>query len=349
MSLIVRLGLPQKEEKVMKIKQNIILALFLCVFLVSPTQAKMKKLAQTGYQFLKIGLSARAEAMGGAFTLVGNDANSVFYNPAGLSHMQSTVEVNFNSVQWIADINYNAFSAAYNMGNIGVFAVHFAAVDYGDIIGTRVAESEQGYVETGDVDVGAYYGGIAYSRQLTNKFFVGGQVKYVAEKLGSNLISPAGTAEQISDNKTSGLAFDFGTIYYTGIQSVRVGINIRNFSREIEYQKYGFQMPLTFQIGLAMDMLDLLSEEHANHSFVMALDAIHPRDYTERINVGAEYWFMGMIALRGGYKFNHDTENLTAGVGFKKDFAGKNIILDYCFTNTDYFDSVNRISLGISF
>jgi hypothetical protein len=212
-----------------------------------------------------------------------------------------------------------------------------------------VAVTEKGFIETGDVDVGAYFGGIAYARQLTNKFYIAGQIKYVSEHLGSNLISPQGTPEEVVDNKTDGLAYDFGTIYYTGLKSLRIGINIRNFSREITYQEYGFQMPLTFQIGFAMDIMDLIAAEHETHSLTLAVDAIHPRDYTERISVGAEYWFSNMIALRGGYKFNHDTENMAAGLGFRQNLGDIDVMVDYSFSNSDFFDSVNRLSLGVAF
>ena len=53
--------------------------------------------------------------------------------------------------------------------------------------------------------------------------------------------------------------------------------------------------------------------EHAN-PLLVSIDAIHPRDYTERINLGAEYVLMDMIALRAGYRFNYDEEGLTAGL-----------------------------------
>jgi len=329
----------------MKRKIISILIIFLLVIQVVPSYAKMKKLAQTGFQFLNIGLSARAEAMGGAYSLVGGGANSMFYNPAGLSHMDANVEIVGHNVQWIADISYNAFGAALNTGNYGVFGIHFAAVDYGRVIGTQVASTEKGFVETGDVDVGAYFGGIAYARQLTDKFHIGGQVKYVYEHLGYQLISDT----KILNNKAGSFAYDFGTIYYTGLRSLRVGINIRNFSEEIKYQEYGFQMPLIFKIGFAMNLMDFIETDHSVHSIEFGFDAIHPRDYTERINVGAEYWYRGMFALRGGYKFNHDVEHLTMGMGFKYEISGTNLHIDYCNTHCDYFDNVDRISLGISF
>ena len=323
----------------------IALAVLLCV---SPVQAQKKKLAQAGFQFLKIGLSARAEAMAGAYAMVGDDADAMFYNPAGLPRIDSKVQVTAHYVPWIADISLTAFGAAFKTG-YGVFAMNFASVDYGTIIGTQVAATAQGYTEINNVDVGSYFVGLAYAKQLTNKFTIGGQAKFVSEHLGSSLISPVGTPSETVENRAEAVNVAFGTIYYTGLKSLQVGIYIRNFSPETEYQKVGFQAPLTFNIGVALDLLDLYSGEHPNHSMKLALDAVHPRDFSERLNLGAEYWFQNMLALRCGYRFNHDMEGFTTGIGVKQKIGQTGVRIDYCFSKNDYFDNVNRFSLGVSF
>src|SRR5512140_2076541 len=72
-----------------------------------------EKLAQTGLQFLDIGLSPRAEAMGGAFVLAGNNADALFYNPAGIARTNTAYDISLNRVQWFADIKYNGIGALY--------------------------------------------------------------------------------------------------------------------------------------------------------------------------------------------------------------------------------------------
>ena len=324
---------------------GVMLVFLLCAL---PAQAQKEKLAQAGFQFLKIGLSARAEAMAGAYSMVGDDADAMFYNPAGLSRMDARFQATAHYVPWIADIAFTAFGAAYK-SDYGTFAFDFASVNYGDITGTQVAATEQGYTETGNVDVGSYYAGLAYARKLTDKFTIGGQLKYVSEHLGSSLISPAGTALQTVENRASAVNVAFGTIYYTGLKSLQVGIYIRNFSPESEYQKTGFQAPLTFDIGVALDLMDIYPGEHPSQSLVLALDAVHPRDFSERVNLGAEYWLQNTFALRCGYKFNHDMEGFTAGAGVKQKIGQTGIRIDYCFSQNDYFNNVNRFSLGVSF
>ena len=124
-------------------------------------------------------------------------------------------------------------------------------------------------------------------------------------------------------------------------------MSINNFSGQFKYEETPFQLPLTFKIGAAMDVMDFMGEHDS--PLLIAIDAIHPRDYTERIHVGGEYWYKNMIAVRSGYKFNYDEEGLTAGVGFKVNIVGMDIKLDYAYSDLGIFDTVSRVSFGLSF
>jgi len=310
-----------------------------------PAQADIKKLAQTGLQFLKIDVGARAAAMGGSYAMVGQDATAMFYNPAGLAHMQHNWEVFATQTQWISNINYSAGGIAKNFGNVGVFGISLVNADYGEITGTRVAATEAGFQKTGSLNVGAYAIGLSYGRNISNKFSVGGQVKLAAQHLGSSVLDSKGTEHT---NKVSGMAYDFGTMFYPGFGSFRLGMFIRNFSPQFKYEKEAFQLPLTFQIGMAMDVLDVLGD-HPASSLLLSVDALHPRDYTERIHVGAEYAYRNMVYLRGGYKFNYDEEGLSAGVGLKSNFGGYDVSVGYAYTSFGVFNAVNRFELNLGF
>jgi hypothetical protein len=323
-------------------KYTLCTVLFLTV-LTMPAHSALKKVAQTGMQFLKVDVGARAAAMGGAFMMVGNDANALFYNPAGIAKMNASFDLLANRTKWIAGISYIAVGCVKNLGRWGSIGISFITSDYGDIYGTRLSNTDKGYEETGNVNVGAYAVGIAYAKQLTDKFTVGGQVKYAYQHLGESLFSNNETIK----NQVSGLAYDFGTMFYPGFKSFRLGMSIRNFSPQFKYQQYAFQLPLTFVLGFAMDVLDFAGQH--DNSLIVAVDAIHPRDYTERIHVGAEYLFMKMFAFRVGYKFNYDEESFTAGLGFEKKVGGLQIKLGYAYSDLGVFDNVNRISFGCSF
>ncbi len=320
--------------------------LLLCLFTVQQVEAQnIKKVAQTGLQFLKVDMSPRSAAMGGANSMVAYDASALFSNPAGMALMTSQADAFVSQISWIADISYNAGGAAFTAGNIGTFGINFISADYGEIQGTRVESSERGYELTQKLDVGAYAVGLGYARKLTNKFSVGGHINYVGQHLGQSVLEEG---EDPKENRVSGLAYDFGTIFYPGLQSVRFGMSIRNFSPEFKYETETFQLPLTFRIGLAVDVLDFLGGME-NHSLLLNVDALHPRDYTERIHIGSEYMFSNLLALRAGYKTNYDEEGLSLGFGVNYEISGIGLRVDYAYSAFGVFNSVSRIGIGASF
>jgi len=329
---------------------KVLTIVFISIVLVIPAQATLKKVAQAGLQFLKIDMSARSAGMGSAFTMMGNDVNSMFHNPSGIAYFDSKYDFFLTNTTWIADISYLGGGLLINFGDVGTFGLNFMTADYGEINGTRISATDAGFEETGNIggDVGAYMVGLVYAKKLSEKFAMGGQLKYVVQTLGKSQLTLGG---DLIDNEVSGLAFEFGTTFYPGLaESFRFGITIKNFSQEFIYQQERFELPLTFLIGFAVDAFDIIGNlDQETHSLMIAMDAVHPRDYTERIHLGAEYWFMDMIALRSGYKFNYDEEGFSVGAGAKLNVGGLNIKLDYAFTDFGVFDNVNRISFGVSF
>jgi len=305
----------------------------------------IKKVAQTGLQFLKVDMVSRAAAMGGAFTMAGQGAEAIFYNPGALSETNSSMEFFAARTNWISDISYNAIALAKNFGNGGTIGLHAISSDYGEIHGTRVASTTKGFVETGQVNVGAYAVGLSYSRTMTDKFRIGGTVKYASQQLGSNIHEVGG--DEIT-NKVSGLAYDFGAVFYPGLKSVRLGVSIRNFSPQFKYEDTAFELPLTFQIGIAANLFDFLGG-FENQSLLLDIDALHPRDYTERVHIGAEYVFHHILALRAGYKTNYDEESLSMGFGVRYAIAGVKLHVDYAYSPMNLFNSVNRITIGGAF
>jgi len=329
-------------KKIIKPLTILVLSFFL---LPSAKGEDLKKVAQTGLQFLKVDMLASAAAMGGAFTMAGKGANAMFYNPAGMSGTESGFDLVTSNTSWIADINYIAAGIARSFGNLGTVGVSFVTSDYGDIQGTRLdASTADGYVETDIGNVNSQAIGISYARILTDKFRVGGQVKFASQALGANLM-PEG---ETKNNEVSGLAYDFGTIFYPGFKSLAFGMSIRNFSPQYKYEEEAFELPLTFNIGTSVNLFDFVNGP-SNSALLIAVDAVHPRDYSERVHVGAEYLFADLLAVRAGYKTNYDEEALSMGFGVKYAVGGIGLRIDYSYSQLGAFDGVSRITIGGSF
>lgn len=333
----------------MKNKHVIILFLFIMstTFLTAQT-----KVGQAGFTFLKIGVGARSAAMGEAVVANATGASAIFFNPAGLARSEGG-EAQFSMNTWIAGIQHQAVAASYAVEGIGVFGLSFVTMNYGDdmyytYVDAAGAEGYSGGQRYGGnaIEVGESAIGIAYSRAFSDKFSLGGHVKMVSQSLGQNDIVTLEGDALTRDNKASTLAFDFGTLYYTGIKDLTFGMGLTNFSQDLTYESEKFQLPLTMRTGIAMTVLNIGEDQ----SVAIALDALHPRDFDERVHVGFEYKYGTLAAIRTGYKFNYDNEGLTFGGGLNLNVGGAGILIDYAYSAFgDVFGSVNRITVGVTF
>ena len=217
-------------------------------------------------------------------------------------------------------------------------------VDYGELQGTMVWDNSQGFIDTKKFKPSAFAMGLGYGRALSENFSVGGQIKKAFQYLGENVVPVTDTSKVVESNVSNAVAFDFGTIYVTDWNDFTFGMSVRNFSDEAQYAYDGFQLPLTFRIGCSIDIFKLIPSSTKSHSLLLAIDALHPRSYTQRMNVGLEYLFMNIISTRIGYLHNYDERDFTFGAGVRLGMFK----INYALTPFGVFDTVSRVSIGIS-
>ncbi|MEM9998037.1 MAG: PorV/PorQ family protein [Bacteroidota bacterium] len=311
------------------------------------------KLAQTGMKFLSISADTRAAAMGSAVSASEGGSAMLFYNPAGMVRFDGNLDVMFGQTQWIADITYNFGSLAFRPfnGRYGVIGVSLGFADYGDLQQTIFASNEDGFLILDDFAPSAWTVGVGYARALTDRFSVGGQVKYASMNLGESIQNISADGQFLGqENQEGTVAYDFGVLYKTGFRSLNFAVSARNFAPEVTFEQESFQLPLTLQIGVSMDVLDLTPyQTNGMHSFVVGLDANNPRDFSEQIRLGGEYTFAETLSLRGGYTFPTDQEGISLGAGVKRKVGGIGFGADYAYTDFGVFDAVQRIGLRLSF
>jgi hypothetical protein len=305
------------------------------------------KVGTCGAQFLKLGVGARARGMGDAFIGVADDAQAVFWNPAGLANIESK-DLSFSHLSWIADVNHESFAYAQNFSNVGVFAVSAIMLGTEDMDVTTTQQQE-GTGETftyRDLAIG-----LSYARRLTDKFCFGLTLKYIDE--------------QIYIKHARGFGVDVGTQYQTGLKSLTLSMAITNFGQDLRFEGTYFNtevvsgtntmlfekrnfdrfpLPLKFGIGLTYDIL-----EGKEFKSKIAFDVLHPNDYSERIHLGCENWYKDIVAFRLGYKLNYDEEGLCLGFGVKKRIGSLDFKIDYAYSYFGVFENLNAFSLGITF
>ena len=327
----------------------ILLAALVLLTVVGQAQ---QKLAQTGMKFLNVTTDARAVALGEAITSVDGGSSSLFFNPSSMAHQKGLVSVDLGQVQWIADIRHNYASAAFSPwdGEYGVIGVMVQAVDYGDFEQTVKTGTDVGYIDLGTFKPTALVVGLGYARALSDKFSIGGAVKYVHQDLGSGAVAVAsGGTYDYASNVAQVFALDFGMTYKTGLKSLQFGMVVRNFSKEARYIDEGFQLPLTFRIGLSANVFDFAELDPQEHRLLVSIDAEHPRDYPERVKMGMEYLFMDMVALRAGFISLADEQKFSFGLGLQQTLGGIGLGVDYAYTPFGIFDKVQTFTVRISY
>lgn len=323
-----------------------ILIILILLGLSVDNNAQFKKVGRTSMQFLKIGIGAKQTAMGEATIANIGDVNAVFWNPAALT-LISNYEVAFHYTKWISDLNVMSAAFGYNLGNLGVVALSYNFMNYGDLEEAMVT-SPSGSMDT---RTGNYFSGkniafgVSYAKAFTDKLSIGVNVRYLREDL-----------YKYSTNLWS---FDVGSLYNTGWKGIRLAMSAQNFATQARWLHTGeetrqsYEIPLLYRIGASIDLLggnDLfLGGDPKLHKLTINVDAIHSNDYAERLHVGAEYIFLNQFFLRGGYRFNYDEGNVSAGIGINTSISGFKLQLDYSFIKNDYLDSPHRFSIMLAF
>lgn len=300
-----------------------------------------------GWQFLKLPTNARTAAMGGIGSSISHgDANSALTNPASTADV-SNLDFSFTHMNWVADISYQSIAVVKNLRNLGVLGINAIYVDYGEEMRTEYSEElypgevvyrpllNQGTIGASDLAIG-----LSYARQITDKLQVGGNLKYLEER--------------IDDAKANTWSLDIGTLFYTGFKTLRVSTVGRSFGPDAEFggykdriEKVSFRvkMPMSLSIGTAIDVVEEKPESPSR--IILAMEYVVPNDGPKKVNVGMEYEFMNILSLRAGYKFNYDEVGLTLGGGLNHKMRGMTLNIDYAYLDMGLFKQVHMFSLGM--
>ena len=324
------------------------LSFIIVINLMSGYADESDRLGQATMTFLMIDPVARSVGIGEASTCMDNDINAIFHNPSGVAKVHGGV-ASFSYTQWLADMKQYAIVTGYGDQMWGTFVGSFIFMDNGEIPRTIPDASSLGFHVEETFTVNQFAAGIGYGRQLTDKFSVGGQIKYIYQDLGpANIIDQ--TVNSIdtlinTQSKEGIFAMDFGTMYYIGFKDLRIAMSFSNFGTSVQYSYESFSLPQVFKIGIAMDVFSLYKTME-DQSLQVFLNSSNPNDYSERINLGGEYNYRDLIFIRMGYRFNYDEGNLSFGFGLSPSAFNMNLKLDYAYS--DYgqvFGIVHRFSL----
>jgi len=319
------------------------------------SQDSVSKVGTTSAQFLKIGVDARATAMGDAFVAVDGDNSNIYWNPSSLATIVQSGGT-FTNSNWLAGIKiiFGSTSFITPAGNIGLF---FQSLSVPEDDVRTVSHPEGTGEKFGSSNLAL---GLSYARGVSDRFSVGITGKYIQE--------------QIWTMRSVSVAVDVGALYKTEIENLNIGFSISNFGTsghmfgranigyvDIDPLTDGnnelirarldgefWELPLSMRVGLSYIPIksDLLS-------VLIAIDAIHPNDNYEYLNVGTEFGFLKMAYIRTGFRgigLEQNEGGFTIGAGVKMNLAGGNkLSLDYSSVDYGILNLVNRLTIGVYF
>ncbi len=324
-----------------------------------PNTDTVTKVGTTSAQFLKIGVGARAVALGGAYVAEATDLSALYWNPAGLSKLRGAA-VQFAYTDYLADISYNFAAFGTNLGNLGTIAASIIYLDSGEMTVRTTDRPDPSADEAERFSVQDLALQVSYGRALTDRFSIGTTVKYIREK--------------IYNSSASTMAFDVGLVFTTPFEALRLGTSMSNFGpkmqmsgRDIlfssdpdpnrsgnvdvvnsEYRTDEFSLPLLFRLGLAWDAVN-----NANHRIVLLTDAAHPNDNSEYLNLGGEYSFRDLVFLRAGVRnvFEEDGEQgVTFGGGLNVRIdRSLRMRVDYAYADFGRLEQTHWFTVDLSF
>ncbi len=211
---------------------------------------------------MKIGVGARPMAMAGAFTAVADDANALFWNPAGLA-LNQQFNANATIMSMFQSVSYTSAGLISPIGRqlgIGAAAGYLNAVD--------IRRSETGE-EIGTFGLNDLVAGPGIGWRLSHNLGTGVAVKYVASRIDSF--------------QACALSFDGGLLYRPFV-FLTIGASLlhlgppRKFISDWEYP------PANLRNGIALKIP--ISESH----ILVASDlSIYP-DFNPTISTGAELY-----------------------------------------------------------
>ncbi len=287
-----------------------------------------EKVGTFGAQFLKVGVSARATAMGSAYTAMSDNAEAVYWNPAGIVSIRGS-ELTLNQTEWPADIKLSYVAYVFNPRSIpGTFAISARALWMDDQI-VRTAFEPEGNGQL--FDSGSSSLGLTYSRFFTDKFSAGATVHYIHMGLADSAVNTA--------------MADVGILYRIGIRGMKIGMSILSLGSEVTFDERPARLPTMFKVGFAFEPI-----RTGRQILSLASEFQHPVDNAERANFGFEYSMNKKFFLRGGYNMNYDTDGVAAGAGFRVDTGKRSFIqLDYSWVDMSSLGAVNRVSVAFRY
>ena len=272
--------------------------------------------------FLDVGVGARGLGMGGAYTALGDDANALYWNPAGLAALDKR-EVSAGHVELSQSIRHDSLAYAHPTPQ-GTFAAGAIYLSQSSLDGRDAAGHPTGGFRASDAALSFGWG------RKTELADFGASVKYLRSHIGS---AEAQTfALDAGVRKTAGAAV--------------LGAALRNVGPGLKYDRERNDLPLRLALGAAFKFSGghSVATEIVNGPRGAGTDAGFGGEYRAIKNVFLRAGYSTQTAITGGSGFDA-VRGLSLGAGYRDGRWS----LDYAVAPMGELGNVQRLSLATRF
>lgn len=291
----------------------------LAVLLILSAQASW---AVETASFLDIGVGGRALGMGGAYTALADDANALYWNPAGMSRLEKR-EFTASHAEMFERTRLDFLAYAHPTSQ-GTFSAGLTYLSQGKIEGRDALGRPTAGYDASDAAVSA-----GYARKL-DLVDVGATFKYIRCHIGS------------AEAQT--VAADVGVKRAAG--NVVVGAALRNVGPGLKFQDQRNDLPLRLSAGAAYKFTGghSAAAEVVNGPRGAGTDAAFGGEFQAFKNVYLRAGYTTQTAVTGGSGFDA-ARGLTMGLGLRNEKWS----LDYAVLPSGELGRSHRFSLGARF
>lgn len=316
----------------MKNTKSAVLSIVLLIILSSDHTYSQ---SNTIYNFLKLDVGARASALGGSYITGTNDVNSIFYNPAALSTI-NTSQASIGFFKYLLDINSGNISYTQRYKDAGYFGAGIRYINYGSF-----EKFNEQSVNVGTFSANELALSLGYSNMYKNNFHYGINLKLIYSK--------------IDDFSSSAIAADLGMLYTIKETNWDFALSLLNAGVQLsEYGSVKEDLPLDLSIGVSKKLEHLPLKVFLEFAD-LTQESDNFFDNFKNLSVGGEFTLSDYVKFRIGYN-NGERQSLETGsslgiAGFSTGI-GVNFLddytIDYAFNSLGNVGSTQRIDLGIA-
>lgn len=270
----------------------------------------------SGGLILTQGAGARAQALAETGSALNGNADSLYWNPAGLVGV-ANVQAQATYLSGMEQSAFQQVAVACPITGIGTFGLGLSLLQGG----TLELDQPDGSFKSVQAE-SDWSASLGYGFAVIPKLRAGAAAKFLSSTL-------------LEKYTASAWAVDLG-LQFEVTEGLSAGAAVQNIGPEITYETEGDPLPFTFRSGAAYQ-----TRLGSGHDLTVLADAVQVNDRAVAVHVGAEYMYAGLLAARLGYKAGYDLEGLTAGLGLRWSV----LELDYAFGLVQELTSTHRITL----